>query len=184
MATLGNIRNRSGLLLAVIGIAMLAFILGDFMQSKRSGGGGTMFVGEVNGDEVLIQVFQTKIDEGIENWKLQNPEGILTQTLTGQIRSQIWDQYIRELVMNNEYEKLGIDVSDDEFFELLQGLNVHPEISKVPAFQNSTGQFDRTKVLGYLKQIDQDPTGEARTRWIGFQKYLIDLIKIPLIKKW
>ena len=30
--------------------------------------------------------------------------------------------------------------------------------------------------LGYLKQIDQDPTGEARDRWIGFQKYLIELI--------
>ena len=36
MATLGNIRNRSGLLLAVIGIAMLAFILGDLMQSTNS----------------------------------------------------------------------------------------------------------------------------------------------------
>ena len=42
MATLGNIRNRSGLLLSVIGIAMLAFILGDFMQSQRSGGSGSM----------------------------------------------------------------------------------------------------------------------------------------------
>ena len=38
MATLGNIRNRSGLLLAVIGIAMLAFILGDLMQSTSSVG--------------------------------------------------------------------------------------------------------------------------------------------------
>ena len=44
MATLGSIRNRSGLLLAVIGIAMLAFILGDFMQSKRAGGGGSGFM--------------------------------------------------------------------------------------------------------------------------------------------
>jgi peptidyl-prolyl cis-trans isomerase D len=80
--------------------------------------------------------------------------------------------------MENEFEKLGIDVSDDEFFELLQGANVHPEIAKIPAFQDpTTGQFDRTKVLGYLKQIDQDQTGEARTRWIGFQKYLIGLIK-------
>ena len=79
---------------------------------------------------------------------------------------------------NNEYSKLGIDISDDEFFELLQGVNVHPEISKVPAFQDpATGKFDRTRVLGYLKQIDQDQTGEARTRWVGFQKYLIGLIK-------
>jgi len=178
MATLGKIRNRSGLLLTVIGIAMLAFILGDFMSSLGSSGGGSIYVGEVLGEEVMRQAYEVKVEEGIENWKSQNQQGVLNQTTTAQIRSQIWDQYVRDLIMNNEFGKLGIDVSDDEFFELLQGLNVHPEISKVPAFQDqATGQFDRTKVLGYLKQIDQDPTGEARTRWVGFQKYLIGLIK-------
>lgn len=178
MATLGKIRNRSGLLLTVIGVAMLAFILGDFMQSTRSGGNGGIYVGEVLGEDVMRQAFEVKVEEGIENWKAQNPQNVLNQTITGQIRAQIWDQFVRELIMNNEFEKLGIDVSDDEFFELLQGVNVHPEISKVPSFQDpNTGQFDRTKVLGYLKQIDQDPTGEARTRWVGFQKYLIGLIK-------
>ncbi len=178
MATLQKIRNKSWLLLAVIGIAMLAFILGDLFKSTNSSGGNGLYIGNVLGEDVLRQVFEQKVDEGIENWKVQNEQTVLTQTTIGQIRSQIWEQYVRELVMENEYGKLGIDVSDDEFFELLQGLNVHPEISKVPAFQDpTTGQFDRTRVLGYLKQIDQDQTGEARTRWIGFQKYLIGLIK-------
>ena len=177
MATLGKIRNRSGLLLAVIGIAMLAFILGDFMQSKRSGGGTSLFLGEINGEEVSIQLFEERVDQGINNWRTQNPQGILTQTITGQIRNQVWNEYLREILMNIEYAKLGVSVSDDEFFELLQGVNVHPEISRVPAFQNEQGDFDRTRVLAYLKQIDQDPTGEARERWIGFQRYLIELIK-------
>ncbi len=179
MATLGEIRKRSGLLLAVIGFAMLAFILTDFMSSLGSGGGGSIYVGEVFGEEVMRQDYEERVDEGIDNWKSQNQQSILTQSITGQIRLQIWNQYVRELVMNNEYSKLGINISDDEFFELLQGVNVHPEISKVPAFQDpNTGEFDRIKVLGYLKQIDQDQTGEARSRWLGFQKYLIGLIKV------
>ena len=178
MATLGKIRNRSGLLLVVIGVAMLAFIGTDFMSSLGSGRGSSIFVGEVLGEDILRQAYEIKVEEGINNWKTQNPQSILNQTITNQLRSQIWNQYVRELIMANEFEKLGIDVSDDEFFELLQGVNVHPEISKIPSFQDpSTGQFDRTKVLGYLKQIDQDPTGEARARWVGFQKYLIGLIK-------
>ena len=178
MATLGRIRNRSGLLLVVIGVGMLAFIGGDFMSSLGSGGGGSIYVGEVLGEDVLRQNFEIKVEEGIENWKNQNQQSALNQTTIGQIRAQIWDQYVRELIMENEFEKLGINVSDEEFWELLQGINVHPEISKVPTFQDpSTGQFDRTRVIGYLKQIDQDQTGEARTRWIGFQKYLIGLIK-------
>ena len=178
MATLGKIRNRSGLLLAVIGIAMLAFILGDFMQSKRSGPRGSIHVGEVYGEKILRQDFEIKLQDYLDNtWKVQNPQTVLTQSLIAQIRSQIWNQYVRDLIMDFEYERIGIDVSDDEFFELLQGVNVHPEISKVPAFQGPSGAFDRTKVLAYLKQIDEDPSGESRERWIGFQDYLINLIK-------
>ena len=178
MATLQNIRNRSGLLLAVIGIAMLAFIMGDLFSSWNSGGPSTIYVGEVLGEDILVQDFQQQVDEGIENWKIQNPQGVLNQITIAQIRDQIWNQYIRDLVMENEFQELGIDVSDDEFFELLQGVNVHPEISKVPTFQDpKSGKFDRTRVLGYLKQIDQDETGEARNRWVAFQKYLIGLIK-------
>ena len=117
MSTLARIRNRSGLLLVVIGVGMLAFIGGDFMSSLGSGGGGGIYVGEVLGEDVLRQDYEVKVEEGINNWKSQNQQSILTQTVTGQIRSQVWDQYIRELVMNNEYSKLGIDVSDDEWAE-------------------------------------------------------------------
>ena len=178
MATLGKIRNRSGLLLAVIGFAMLAFILTDFMNSLGSGNRGSVYVGEIFGKDILYTDYEKKVEEGINNWKSQNQQGILSQAVIGQIREQMWDQYVREKVMDNEYENLGITVSDDEFFELLQGLNVHPQISQVPAFQDpSTGQFDRTKVIAYLKQIDQDQTGEARSRWLAFQEYLIGLIK-------
>ena len=177
MATLQNIRNKSGLLLAVIGIAMLSFILGDLLKSSNSGGGSNI-VGEVMGEDVLIQNFQIKVDEGIENWKSQNQQTLLTQSTIVQIREQIWNQYVNELIMREEYSKLGIDISDDEFFERIQGTEVHPEISKVPSFLDpSTGEFDRTRVLGYLKQIDEDQTGEARKRWNGFQDYLIGVLK-------
>ena len=92
MATLQNIRNKSGLLLAVIGIAMLAFILGDLLKSTNSGGGYGINVGQVLGEDVLIQTFQEKVDEGIENWKTQNQQAVLNQTVIAQIRDQIWDQ--------------------------------------------------------------------------------------------
>ena len=148
MATLQNIRNKSGLLLAVIGIAMLAFILGDLLKSTNSSGGGGNYVGEVLNEDVLIQTFQQKVDEGIENWKNQNQQTVLNQVTIAQIRDQIWSQLVRDLIMEKEFNDLGIDISDDEFFELLQGVNVHPEISKVPSFQDpSTRAFDRTKVL-------------------------------------
>ena len=86
MATLQNIRNRSALLLSVIGIAMLAFILGDFMQSKRSGSRGTIYVGEVYGESIHVQDFENRLQAGIDNWKIQNSNRVLNQATIGQIR--------------------------------------------------------------------------------------------------
>ena len=60
MGALGKIRNRSGLLLTVIGFAMLAFILGDFMQSQRSGSTGTLYVGKVL-DDVIVEIINEEI---------------------------------------------------------------------------------------------------------------------------
>ena len=105
------------------------------------------YIGNVLGEDILRQTYQQKVDEGIENWKSQNQGSILNQGIIGQIRSEIWDQYVRELVMESEFSKLGLDVSDDEFFELLQGVNVHPEISKVPAFQDQSTGVDFTLIF-------------------------------------
>ena len=178
MGALGKIRNRSGLLLTVIGFAMLAFILGDFMQSKRSGSSGTFYVGEVLGENIHVQNFEKTVDIGIENWKTQNPTSVLTQGVISNIRNQAWNQLTRELIMEEEYSKLGISISDDEWMERISGINVHPEVSKIQAFQDpNTGQFDRTKVLAYLQQVEQDQTGESVRNWLNFQDYLINVIR-------
>jgi len=178
MSTLGSIRKRSTLLLLVIGVAMLAFILGDFMQSTRSGGGGGFFLGEVAGEEISIQIFEERMQKGIENWKNSNQNTTLTQSVMSQIRNSIWDEYIKELLMNMEYEELGIDVDSEELFELFQGNNVYPEISKIEIFQDSaTKQFDRARMIQYMKRLDNDQTGEAREQWLGFEEYISNLRK-------
>jgi len=179
MSILATIRNRSGLLLVVIGVGMLAFIGGDFLKATSSGGRESIYVGEVLDEDVLRQAYEVKVEEGINNWKSQNEQSVLTQTVTGQIRSQAWDQYVRELVMNNEYSKLGIDISEDEWIERISGKNVRPEISKEPGFQDTaTGKFSGERVLDYVENIDQiDPTGQAKARWDGFREDLSELMK-------
>ncbi|MEE2700182.1 MAG: SurA N-terminal domain-containing protein [Bacteroidota bacterium] len=178
MATLGSIRRRSTLLILVIGVAMLAFILTDFMQSTRSGGGGGFFIGEVAGEELSIQHFEERVQKGTENWKNSNPNSTLNQSTLAQIRNAIWDEYIKELLMNAEYEALGVDVDSEELFELFQGDNVHSEISKIQIFQDpNTKQFDRAKMLQYMKSLESEQNTEAREEWINFEQYISGLRK-------
>ena len=64
---LESIRNRSGLLMVVIGVAMFAFIMMDLMSSQRSGGTTDLVVGEVNGEEIDLQTFELKFQERSSN---------------------------------------------------------------------------------------------------------------------
>ena len=182
MATLQNIRNKSGLLLAVIGIAMLSFILGDLLKSSNSGGGSNI-VGEVMGEDVLIQNFQREVDEKIKNWKSQNQQNATTAPPVAQIREQAWNEYVNDLIMQEEYSKLGIDVSDAEFFERLQGKidpkNVHPQVLKAQIFiDKKTNVFDPKSVISYLQAIiNQEELEENKLLWVGFQNFLLKSIK-------
>jgi peptidyl-prolyl cis-trans isomerase D len=176
MATLQSIRNRSGLLVAAIGIGLVAFLAGDFMSSLGgSGGDEGIYVGEVLGEDVSRQEFEKKVNKRLNLYKSQNPQNELPQNFESQMRSEVWDQHVRELIMNNEYSKLGIDVSDEEWMERISGANIHPQILRY--FGGNDGStVDGKTVLEYLQNIDQ-LTAEQEIGWVDFQKQLIGRIK-------
>mgnify|MGYP001501306973 CR=1 FL=1 len=71
---LESIRNRSGLMLAVIGVAMLAFIMMDLMSSQSSGGGQIdVSVGKVYDESIDAQDFENRVQEQYEQQKQNNP---------------------------------------------------------------------------------------------------------------
>jgi peptidyl-prolyl cis-trans isomerase D len=75
--------------------------------------------------------------------------------------------------MNKTYEKLGVNVTDDEMVELTTGQNVHPYVRQ--NFTNpQTGQFDPAQVKYFIQNLDQDDKGtEPGTRrrsWSNFEK--------------
>ena len=80
--------------------------------------------------------------------------------------------------MDAEFKELGIDVDSEELFELFQGNNVHPEISKIQIFQDpTTKQFDRSRMIQYMKSLESDQNAEAREQWLGFEDFIRNLRK-------
>ena len=65
MATLQTIRKHSGMLVAVIGLALFAFIAGDAWQVLQPHQ-NTQNVGEVNGNKIDAQQYQKLLDEYTE----------------------------------------------------------------------------------------------------------------------
>lgn len=175
MATLQTIRTKAGLLVSiVIGLSLAAFILGDMFQS-----GNSLFqkdrleVGEIDGESVQYPDFQKQVDELAEIYKMNTQQNQLDENTMVQVREQTWQNQIREIVMGDVYEKLGIDVSSDELFDMLQGTNLHPVVQQL--FRNpNTGQVDRSAVVRFLKNLESGAVEqEQRSYWLYLEKQIV-----------
>lgn len=161
MATLEKIRGKGPLLVAVIGIALLAFIIGDFLNS-----GVTYFnrsrenVGEIVGDEIHYTEFQAAVDQMTEVYKIETGQNDLNEELSAQLRSSVWESMVSERLMQEEAAKIGLTVSKDELSDRLIGNNIHPIIMQRRAFYNENGQFDRGLLINFLNSLDLDATDE------------------------
>jgi len=175
MATLEKIRTKAGLLVAiVIGISLAAFVLGDMLKS-----GSSMFqkdqmeVGEIDGESVQYPEFQKKLEELGEIYKQNTQQTQLDENGWVQVREQAWQGFIRRIVMGDVYDELGIEVSSDELFDMIQGANLHPIIQQL--FRNpNTGQVDRGAVIRFLKSLENGVAPEQRSYWLYLEKQIIE----------
>ena len=164
MIKLENIRNRSGLLLVVIGFAMLAFILTDLMSSSNGAVTSDLVIGEIDGEDIDYQFFEERVQSTLENQRRSNPNINIDQ-----VRNSVWNQIIKETILNKEYVELGVKVGSNELFDMIQGENPYPTVKQ--SFTNpETGQFDRARLLQFLKEdIHNDETGQAMQQWLSFE---------------
>ncbi len=176
MATLQTLRNKAGVLLAaIIGLSLLAFILGDFLNS----GSGLLRkkqteIAVINGKSISYQEFQVKMEKGIENYKQSSQTTNVDEQTYASIRNQIWNSYLNEFVYSDQYDALGLACSSDELFDMVQGKNIHPQIQQAQIFQNkATGGFDRNRVIQFLKSMDKDATGRQKQAWVSYEQELI-----------
>ena len=103
MALIGKIRQRSALLVVVIGVALAAFILGDF--AKRSNR-QQVNIGTINGENISIQEFNKKYDENVKATQQQQNTERLSQDEMFRLRESTWSQMLQGLIMQKEYDKL------------------------------------------------------------------------------
>lgn len=175
MATLEKIRSKGGILVGIfVGLALLAFIMMDFMSSGASiFTGNQMEVANINGTSVNIQDFQNKVSEMEEFNKINTGGSAMSEDEAYRLREQVWNQLISQTLLEEQYEQIGIAVSSDELMDMVTGRNIHPAISQHPLFANQqTGVFDRQAVVSFLQNKSQDPT--AYFYWMVMEEQLLN----------
>lgn len=148
MAVLNKIRQRSLILILVIALALFSFVIGDlFKNSDALTGGAQDVVATVNGTDILRTEFQQKV----KNYQ-DRVGGRQTST---QAMNTIYNQELRKIVLQTEFEKLGLSVEKDEMRDLLKN-----SFSSYPEFQDDNGNFDLNRLNAFIANL-KDLKGEA-----------------------
>lgn len=184
MALIGKIRAKSGLLVAIIGIALLAFILNDY-QNLFGFGEGEYGIGLVLGEKVdpaSYSVASAKFQDQERNQAMQNGKAFTDADMEASA-DKAWNFLVDSTILSKEYEKLGISVSErelDAYWMAKDGFNVLQDLSQF--FTDSlTGiqtpqsiENGRVKLKATLDNLKKSKEQQALDQWNGFKAYHTD----------
>ncbi len=165
MAAIEKIRRRSGLLIAIIGIALLAFVLQDLFQSQGRNTGPVVAV--VDGEKISVRDYELQKEKNLNNRRSQTNTNNLSSAETYSIYNSTLEEMIKNNIMTKEYEASGIGITSEELYDQMTGEHPHQWI--VQSFTDADGNFSKENVLNYLQNLDQLPA-EYYDRWIDFEK--------------
>ena len=145
MAILGNIRKRTTVLILIIGLALFAFVISGIFTSGDMGGIGQKVgstVAEVNDNEITIDAFRQRVEN------LRNRMGPSASTM--QIVNQVWDQEVRNSILGEQFEELGVNIEQDQ---IMNYIRTNPGYSQNPQFTNDDGVFDEFKFKQFIADL-------------------------------
>ena len=140
MAVLNKIRQRSIFLIIIIALALFSFIVGDIFTNMGSADKSQNIVATVNGDDIERGAFMNQV----ENIQRQSG-GSVTNT---QAMNRVWDQEVRNKVMQTQYDALGISIERDYMRQLLM-----QNLGSLDEFKNDAGLFDEDKLNEFIANL-------------------------------
>lgn len=177
MALIGTLRNKMGkIVVGAIMVTMVAFIGTDLIgNSTLLGSGDNPDIGEIAGQGISNAQFQNKVDELSYNFAINTGRNPLQQE-TDQIRNQAWNGLILQYAYEQQFEELGIVVTNAELVDMVQGSNISPQIQQFFA-DPQTGIFQKENVTAFLGSLQQAPP-QQRNSWIAFEQSLVPSRKL------
>lgn len=179
MGIMSFLRDRMGkILVAVIGLALIAFIAGEVITYGRSYlGGDRDSLGEVAGEKIAYEAYMNSVKRNTEMFMQQSGQTSLTPQITEYVQENSWNQTISQVILQKELNKLALTVGDDETKAMISGNNVNPQIAQYFTDQK-TGEFNRQALDNFLRQMQSAKAGDPMIQqWTSMVAQLIDAKK-------
>ncbi len=179
MALIGTLRNKmTKWVVGFVAVAIGAFVLNDlFGNGPTAVFGNENTVGEIAGSSISLKEYQDAIQVRENNYIMNfgRQPGDREKPL---LQQQAWEYLIAQKAIKPEFERLGVRVTSDEIWDMIQGKNVDEGVKN--SFLDSAGNFDRAQLMQYIQQVEEIPTDpnlfsmwqQGNYRWTTFKNDL------------
>ena len=185
MAIIGKIRSKSGLLVGIIGIALLSFILGDY-QNFFGSGEGEYGIGTVYGEKIDANKYNEtngKVQDQ-DRGQAQKEQKEYAEADIEASSDKAWNFLVDSTILRREYDALEVSVSDREFNAYLMATDGFPILEDLSAqfFTDSlTGLVSekstiegRQKLKLTIDKLKASKEPQAVQQWKGTKQYYTD----------
>ncbi len=160
MGIIGSIRKHSWLAVLLVGIAIIAFIIGDLQKNRKQ-----PTFAKMDGEEITYDYFNARVAQREEDYQMRGAGNYA-------FKESVWQEILQERLLGKEIAALGIKVSDAEVSDMYIGRFIHQSLQQ--QFTNpQTGVYDRQGISNYVRQLEDMPdTLQAKVQWIKYQEQL------------
>ncbi len=182
MSIMSGIRNNMVLVVVLIAVAILAFTVQDTLSNLVGGGGSVNEVGEVAGQSISVQEFNERYQLLLSNQRAPGAPPLDDRQIN-QTLDNAWTQMVNEIIINNEKEEIGLQVTGAELADMFTGRNISQYVeSYFGSFFNSpqaveagyTQGFTGENVRKYIQTLQDQGTPEQKLAFKEFESNLKD----------
>ena len=163
MAVLGQIRQRSFFLILVIGLALFAFVISGVFTNGMDSSSPSEPIAIINDTEVDLNLFRFNVEQTEKNYNYSTLQAV----------SAVWEQTIRNTILNQEFEILGIDAGIGQLEEIISSNNA---FLNDPRFLNESGFFDFGLFTNFIVSMKTN-NPEGYESWKSQEVNLIAMAK-------
>lgn len=179
MAVIGSIRKRGTLIMVVVGISMLAFILGDSLITRFFAPSLDNSLGRVNDTKLSPQEYDQLLTYYENSWQAQNLGAVASEQDRQSFQDKAWYDMLEKYLLGPEFKKLGLILTSEEYSDMQVGITVDAQFKQL--FTNpQTGEFNPQQVAQVIEQLNADIESipeENRERFFGQREYLKAMLR-------
>lgn len=166
-----QLRQNTKIILWIVVIAFVTTIFAVWGMDLRTGSinQDPNILGKVNGEPITRAAYRSAYELLAAEVRNMSPDGQLSYSQLDMIQNQAWENIIIAILTNQQIEKLGIQVTDEEVLNYLR-TTPPPEIQRY--FLDEEGKFNYQA----YQQALNDPTAD----WTNLENFARQ--RIPMIK--